>query len=73
MRCRRPGILVLVNDVDWELRYLYSACYTIIFCLHLALLTVSLCELIVCFCSGQLETVIEDGDVVVFISTLHGG
>jgi len=38
----RPGILVLVNDVDWEL-------------------------------SGQLETVIEDGDVIVFISTLHGG
>lgn len=38
----RPGILVLVNDVDWEL-------------------------------SGMLETVLEDDDVVVFISTLHGG
>lgn len=40
--CRRPGVLVLVNDCDWEL-------------------------------SGQLETTIEDKDVIVFISTLHGG
>ncbi|EYU22914.1 hypothetical protein ABFS82_03G103900 [Erythranthe guttata] len=38
----RPGVLVLVNDCDWEL-------------------------------SGQLETMLEDKDVVVFISTLHGG
>ncbi|KAL0351437.1 UNVERIFIED_CONTAM: Oxysterol-binding protein-related protein 1C [Sesamum calycinum] len=38
----RPGVLVLVNDCDWEL-------------------------------SGQLETVLEERDVVVFISTLHGG
>ncbi|CAG7881168.1 unnamed protein product [Brassica rapa] len=38
----RPGVLVLVNDCDWEL-------------------------------SGQLETTIEDKDVIVFISTLHGG
>lgn len=38
----RPGVLVLVNDCDWEL-------------------------------SGQLETVLEEKDVVVFISTLHGG
>ncbi|XP_051124660.1 ubiquitin-related modifier 1 homolog 2-like [Andrographis paniculata] len=38
----RPGVLVLVNDCDWEL-------------------------------SGQLETVLEEKDSVVFISTLHGG
>ncbi|CAA7016944.1 unnamed protein product [Microthlaspi erraticum] len=38
----RPGVLVLVNDCDWEL-------------------------------SGQLETTIEEKDVIVFISTLHGG
>ncbi|EPS72076.1 hypothetical protein M569_02690, partial [Genlisea aurea] len=38
----RPGVLVLVNDCDWEL-------------------------------CGQLETVLEERDVVVFISTLHGG
>ncbi|KAL0037579.1 hypothetical protein WJX77_003614 [Trebouxia sp. C0004] len=38
----RPGILVLVNDVDWEL-------------------------------SGMSDTILEDGDTVVFISTLHGG
>ncbi|OMO49699.1 hypothetical protein CCACVL1_30848 [Corchorus capsularis] len=39
---RRPGVLVLVNDCDWEL-------------------------------SGQLDTTLEEKDVVVFISTLHGG
>ncbi|KAG5402534.1 hypothetical protein IGI04_017141, partial [Brassica rapa subsp. trilocularis] len=38
----RPGVLVLVNDCDWEL-------------------------------SGQLETTIKEKDVIVFISTLHGG
>eukprot|EP00271_Cylindrocystis_brebissonii_P003370 TRINITY_DN14268_c0_g1_i1.p1 TRINITY_DN14268_c0_g1~~TRINITY_DN14268_c0_g1_i1.p1 ORF type:complete len:109 (-),score=27.12 TRINITY_DN14268_c0_g1_i1:715-1041(-) len=38
----RPGILVLVNESDWEL-------------------------------SGKLQSLLEDGDTVVFISTLHGG
>ncbi|XP_039127320.1 ubiquitin-related modifier 1 homolog 2 [Dioscorea cayenensis subsp. rotundata] len=38
----RPGVLVLVNDCDWEL-------------------------------SGNLDTSLEEKDVVVFISTLHGG
>ena len=38
----RPGILVLVNDADWELL-------------------------------GQLEYSVEEGDTIVFISTLHGG
>ena len=38
----RPGILVLVNDADWELL-------------------------------GQTDYVLEDGDNVTFISTLHGG
>ncbi|XP_050237673.1 ubiquitin-related modifier 1 homolog 2 isoform X2 [Mercurialis annua] len=38
----RPGVLVLVNDCDWEL-------------------------------SGLLDTVLQAKDVVVFISTLHGG
>jgi len=38
----RPGILVLINDCDWEL-------------------------------SGGLESEVNDGDTVVFISTLHGG
>ncbi|KAK9202419.1 hypothetical protein WN944_017629 [Citrus x changshan-huyou] len=42
LSCRRPGVLVLVNDCDWEL-------------------------------SGQLDTTLEEKDVVVFISTLHGG
>ncbi|KAH1068230.1 hypothetical protein GYH30_005979 [Glycine max] len=37
-----PGVLVLVNDCDWEL-------------------------------NGQLNTSLEDKDVVVFISTLQGG
>ncbi|KAK9122718.1 hypothetical protein Sjap_012320 [Stephania japonica] len=38
----RPGVLVLVNDCDWEL-------------------------------SGQLDTRLKEKDVIVFISTLHGG
>lgn len=42
LSCRRPGILVLINDTDWELE-------------------------------GELDYRLEDGDEVVFISTLHGG
>jgi ubiquitin related modifier 1 len=38
----RPGILVLINDVDWELE-------------------------------DGLEYQLKNGDVIVFISTLHGG
>ena len=42
LMCRRPGILVLVNEADWELE-------------------------------GQGEYILEDGDEIAFISTLHGG
>ncbi|ODV90467.1 hypothetical protein CANCADRAFT_106879 [Tortispora caseinolytica NRRL Y-17796] len=38
----RPGILVLINDSDWELE-------------------------------GELEYEVQDGDHVLFTSTLHGG
>lgn len=38
----RPGILVLINDSDWELE-------------------------------GELDYVLQPGDHIVFISTLHGG
>ncbi|KAJ3570983.1 hypothetical protein NP233_g4049 [Leucocoprinus birnbaumii] len=38
----RPGILVLVNDTDWELE-------------------------------GEGEYALQNGDEIVFISTLHGG
>jgi molybdopterin converting factor small subunit len=38
----RPGILVLVNDVDWELE-------------------------------GTTAYALQDGDTIIFISTLHGG
>ncbi|KAI8616485.1 ubiquitin-related modifier 1, partial [Chytriomyces sp. MP71] len=38
----RPGILVLINDADWELE-------------------------------GELEYELQEGDVLCFISTLHGG
>lgn len=38
----RPGILVLINDTDWELM-------------------------------GTTSAEVEEGDSVVFISTLHGG
>lgn len=40
--CRRPGILVLINDADWELE-------------------------------GEDACVLQPGDNVVFVSTLHGG
>ncbi|XP_066991672.2 ubiquitin-related modifier 1 isoform X1 [Anabrus simplex] len=38
----RPGILVLVNDADWELL-------------------------------GRLDYELQEGDTILFISTLHGG
>lgn len=38
----RPGILVLINDADWELL-------------------------------GQLDYELQEGDSILFISTLHGG
>eukprot|EP00116_Pleurobrachia_bachei_P018870 sb/3479132/ len=38
----KPGILVLVNDADWEL-------------------------------VGEMEYMLEKGDNIMFISTLHGG
>lgn len=38
----RPGILVLINDADWELE-------------------------------GEGACELNDGDEVVFVSTLHGG
>ena len=41
-RLRRPGILVLINDTDWELE-------------------------------GEGDYVLQDGDEIVMISTLHGG
>ena len=40
--CRRPGILVLINDADWELE-------------------------------GEDSYVINIGDNILFVSTLHGG
>jgi ubiquitin related modifier 1 len=40
--CRRPGILVLINDADWELE-------------------------------GEEKYEIQQGDNIVFVSTLHGG
>ena len=36
---RRPGILVLINEVDWELRCVSCA----LVCLHTVLLMLSLC------------------------------
>jgi hypothetical protein len=39
---RRPGILVLINDADWELE-------------------------------GEDKYEIEEGDNILFVSTLHGG
>lgn len=42
MLIRRPGILVLINDADWELE-------------------------------GEASYELQQGDNVVFVSTLHGG
>lgn len=39
---RRPGILVLINDADWELE-------------------------------GEEKYELQQGDDIVFVSTLHGG
>ena len=39
---RRPGILVLINDADWELE-------------------------------GEDKYELQDGDQILFVSTLHGG
>lgn len=39
---RRPGILVLINDADWELE-------------------------------GEEKYELQQGDNIVFVSTLHGG
>ena len=50
---RRPGILVLINDTDWELLVRLS--------------------LSVAHQQGECEYVVNDKDVIVFISTLHGG
>ena len=38
----RPGILVLINNCDWELM-------------------------------GELDYIVKNGDIITFISTLHGG
>lgn len=40
--CSRPGILVLINDADWELE-------------------------------GEEKYELQQGDNIVFVSTLHGG
>lgn len=71
----RPGVLVLINDADWELRYVlfYFSVYVLMkgacnsnqfFDRHCC------CRLL---CSGLDESPLTDGDRVAFISTLHGG
>jgi ubiquitin related modifier 1 len=40
--CRRPGILVLINEADWELE-------------------------------GEDQYELQQGDHIMFVSTLHGG
>lgn len=40
--CRRPGILVLINEADWELE-------------------------------GEDKYELQEGDNILFVSTLHGG
>lgn len=53
----RPGILVLVNDTDYEITGGVGSIVDRVFMLLLF----------------QLDTKLSDGDEVTFISTLHGG
>lgn len=74
-------MLVLVNDVDWELRWALCARGRV----HEDMLhncQVSRVRALNAFtdagvvrdlCSGQLESELSEEDVVTFISTLHGG
>ncbi|POI24575.1 hypothetical protein CIB84_011674 [Bambusicola thoracicus] len=55
----RPGILVLINDADWELMYLEVTFKASLF-FFLGL-------------QGELDYKLQDQDNVLFISTLHGG
>ncbi|CAI5984969.1 unnamed protein product [Closterium sp. NIES-64] len=58
----RPGVLVLMNDVDWELTGNIERPGVLV------LINDVDWEL-----TGNLESTVEDGDRVTFISTLHGG
>jgi len=90
--CRRPGILVLINDCDWELRWacICSGCgagpvlhitssHTPKCAAHgrrgfgAAKLTTKLRHPHHTPNSGMLDSELQVGDTVVFISTLHGG
>ena len=62
--CRRPGILVLINEVDWELWYVSMA---------IRVHDTNSKRQASASCSGTLDTELQEGDTVVFISTLHGG
>jgi ubiquitin related modifier 1 len=90
----RPGILVLVNDCDWELRYAAPQLHGARAGLALPvercraawrpastrgrqLLPAAAALLLLisraALRSGTLSTELQEGDHVVFISTLHGG
>lgn len=61
--CRRPGILVLVNETDWEL--LVSSARPLEKCVYRFMNYYLL--------QGELDYEIQQNDNILFISTLHGG
>jgi hypothetical protein len=73
----RPGVLVLINDEDWELRWVSQRfLWSRVAAARAAHLTAPTC------CrprprpaprSGTLASAVEEGDRITFISTLHGG
>lgn len=73
----RPGILVLINEADWELRQaaLPESALHLGSAPHRTGTPSKLTDwpMLLLLYSGREQSALADGDVVVFISTLHGG
>jgi hypothetical protein len=54
-------------------RWLTHSCLSFHPISHLLLLLLLLLLLMSCCCSGTLDAELQEGDTVLFISTLHGG
>nr|XP_042130946.1 ubiquitin-related modifier 1 isoform X6 [Peromyscus maniculatus bairdii] len=68
----RPGILVLINDADWELLEGLSGCWRGRQGAHPSWRFESwMCKISIFL--GELDYQLQDQDSILFISTLHGG
>lgn len=65
----RPGILVMINDTDWDL--MVSAVQTLL--IHLFENINMWLFFSIKFPQGETEYILQPGDHILFISTLHGG